>query len=74
MPGLLQRVSGRLLIPTNTLHETNSEFTPENGWLEDYLLPFGARPIFRDYVSFRECVHIYRMSNSELIDLIGPML
>ena len=26
---------------------------PENGWLEDEF-PFGARPIFRAYVSFRE--------------------
>jgi len=28
-----------------TLPETNSEFTPENGWSE-YFFPFGARPIF----------------------------
>ena len=26
--------------------ETNSEFTPENGWLEDEFA-LGARPIFR---------------------------
>ena len=27
--------------------ETNSEFTPEDGWLEDFLLSFcGQRPIF----------------------------
>ena len=26
---------------------------PENAWLEDEF-PFGARPIFRGYVSFRE--------------------
>ena len=39
----------------NTLPETNSEFTPENGWLE-YRFPFGFRPIFRGaWVSFREC-------------------
>ena len=30
----------------DTLPETNSEFTPENGWLEDYF-PFGIRSIFR---------------------------
>ena len=29
-----------------TLPETNSEFTPENRWLE-YYFPIGARPIFR---------------------------
>ena len=39
---------------SNTLPETNSEFTPENGWLEydSFLLGW---PIFRCYVSFREC-------------------
>ena len=36
----------------STLPETNI-FAPEIGWLEDYF-PFGARPIFRGYVSFRE--------------------
>ena len=34
-----------------TLPETNSEFTPENGWLED---DFSFQYIFRGYVSFRE--------------------
>ena len=34
-----------------TLPETNT--APENGWFGDYF-PFGARPIFRCYVSFRE--------------------
>ena len=28
---------------------------PENSWLEDKPFLFGARPIFRGYVSFREC-------------------
>ena len=38
-----------------TLPETNSEFTPENGWLEYFLVSFwGKRPIFRGHVSFRE--------------------
>ncbi len=36
-----------------TLPETNSEFTPENGWLEDYTFLLG-RPIFRCYVHFGE--------------------
>ena len=26
------------------LSETNSEFTPENGWLEDFLLSFWGKP------------------------------
>ena len=30
---------------------------PENGWLEA-LFPFGSRPIFRGYGSFRECKHL----------------
>ena len=37
----------------NTLPETNSEFTPENGWLEDYL-PFGKVYFQGRTVSFRE--------------------
>ena len=36
-----------------TLPKTNS-FAPENGWLEDDVFPFGFRPIFCGYVSFRE--------------------
>ncbi len=42
-----------LLLRNSTLPETNSEFTPKNGWLE-YYVPIGFRPIFRCYVSFRE--------------------
>ena len=38
----------------NTLPETNSEFTPENGCLEFDTFLSGARPIFRSYLSFRE--------------------
>jgi len=36
-----------------TLPETNSEFTPENGWLEEYV-PFWKAYIFMCYVGFRE--------------------
>ena len=36
----------------STLPETN--IAPEDGWLED-TFPFG-KPIFRGYVSFRECM------------------
>ncbi len=35
-----------------TLPETNIAL--ENGWLVQMKFPFGARPIFRGYVSFRE--------------------
>ena len=40
----------------NTLSEINSEFTPDNGWLEDFLVSFLGWPIFRGKlaVSFRE--------------------
>ena len=44
----------------HTLPETNSEFTPENGWLEyDPASFWGKRPIFRGKfaVSFREGSH-----------------
>ena len=36
--------------------ETNIEFTPENGWLEDDAFPWQVGPIFRGQVagSFRE--------------------
>ena len=44
-----------ILDPSGTLSETNSEFTPENGWLEDDPFLMGW-PIFRGYVSFRECI------------------
>ena len=43
----------KINIEPNTLPETNI-FAPENGWLKDSF-PFGFRPIFRGYVSFREC-------------------
>ena len=33
--------------PKTTLPETNSEFTPENGWLEDEAVSFWDTPIFR---------------------------
>ena len=36
-----------------TLPETNIAPEHENQWLED-TFPFGAQPIFRDYVGFRE--------------------
>ena len=39
---------------STTLPETNSKFAPENWWLEDDPFLFGARPIFRGYVSFQE--------------------
>ena len=35
-----------------TLPESN--VSPGNWWLGDYLFPFGCPPIFREYVSFRE--------------------
>ena len=38
---------------TVTLAETNSEFAPENGWLEEEI-SFWVWPIFRGYVGFRE--------------------
>ena len=39
----------------NTLPEINSKFAPENGWLEDVGILFGARPIFQGRTaSFRE--------------------
>ena len=38
-----------------TLREINSEFTPKNGWLEYDRFLLGW-PIFRCYVSFRECI------------------
>ena len=41
------RVEGDSILPTP---ETNSEFTPENGWLE-YSFPFGMGQT----VTFREC-------------------
>ena len=53
-----------------TLPETNSEFTPEKGWLEDDPFLLGW-PIFRGYVKLREgiivsksvkvffCLHIF---------------
>ena len=53
------RVSSNQYILVNwlivTRPETNSEFTPETGCLEDDSFPFGVRPIFRCElaVSFR---------------------
>ena len=32
-----------------------NNIAPENSWLEDKPFIFGARPICRGYVSFREC-------------------
>ena len=39
----------------NTFTLPKTKMAPENGWLEDYF-PFGFRPIFRGYVSFREAM------------------
>ena len=46
-------------ISITTLPETNSEFTPENGWLEDEIFPFGVSAYFSGAlaVSFTECNH-----------------
>ena len=46
----------------NALPETNSKFTPENGWLEDDRFLLGW-PIFRGYVSFREGTSIKEYFN-----------
>ena len=41
-----------------TLPETNSEFTPENGWLEYILVSFLEFAYFQvRTVSFRECIY-----------------
>ena len=45
----------KLLIILATLPETNSEFTPENGWLEDDPFGFGMAQFQGRTVSFREC-------------------
>ncbi len=42
-----------LRLGKESVPETNSEFTPENGWLEDDPFLYGW-PIFRGYVSFRD--------------------
>ena len=39
----------------HTLLETNSEFTPENGWLEDDPFLFGKASWRVRTVSFKEC-------------------
>ena len=36
-------------------HSLKLTYTPENGWLEDYF-SFLGRPIFKCYVSLRECI------------------
>ena len=47
-----------------TLPETNSEFTPENGWLE-YQFPFGMAFFQGRTVSFRECIEASSLLNTE---------
>ena len=44
----------------DTLPKSNSEFTPENGWLEDDPFLFGARPIFRGKKLVSGRVSLYR--------------
>ena len=42
---------------------------PENGWLEDNPFLLG-RPIFRGYVSFRECILSNSLENPERFQMI----
>ena len=44
-------------VESNSIPETNSEFTPENGWLEYYFFLLGrlVRPIFRGELAVRFC-------------------
>ena len=57
-----------------TLPETNSNFFPENGWL-DQEFPFGFRSIFRAYVScgYRAVAPVYfpRKLMPELVGWVG---
>ena len=51
-----------------TIPETN--IAPENGWLEDEF-PFGARPVFRDYVSFREGIIHFKKLGYLMMLIVG---
>ena len=61
-------VSGVFFLLGGTLPETN--IAPKNGWLEYYTFLLG-RPIFRGYVSFRECTEKKRKKGRGLGNDIG---
>ena len=51
--------SPSILSPLYTLPETNSQFAPENGWLEYFLVSFWGPVYFQGRaVGFRECICI----------------
>ena len=53
--GTISRVFQIIIIFEGTLPETNSSHLKMDGWKTSFLLGW---PIFRGYVSFRECVYV----------------
>ena len=56
----LRWIPPKIISTIYTLLETNSKFTPENGWLEDFLVSFWGLAYFLGiHVSFRECNSLF---------------